>query len=90
MYKLLYRYSRLSGVDGIVIGATKIDIIKEISELNETKIYSPGFITQYGSIDDAVKGGTDYFILGRHILNSSSPLDSLNHILQQIMNAKKI
>jgi orotidine-5'-phosphate decarboxylase len=90
MYKLLYRYSRLSGVDGIVIGATKIDIIKEISELNETKIYSPGFITQYGSIDDAVKGGTDYFILGRHILNSYSPLDSLNHILQQIMNAKKI
>jgi orotidine-5'-phosphate decarboxylase len=90
MYKLLYSYSRLSGVDGIVIGATKIDIIKEISELNETKIYSPGFITQYGSIDDAVKGGTDYFILGRHILNSSSPLDSLKHILQQIMNAKQI
>ena len=90
MYKLLYSYSRLSGVDGIVIGATKIDIIKEISELNETKIYSPGFITQYGSIDEAVKGGTDYFILGRHILNSSSPLDSLKHILQQIMNAKKI
>ena len=90
MYKLLYSYSRLSGVDGIVIGATKIDIIKEISELNETKIYSPGFITQYGSIDDAVKGGTDYFILGRHILNSSSPLDSLKHILQQIMSAKKI
>lgn len=90
MYKLLYSYSRLSGVDGIVIGANKIDIIKEISELNETKIYSPGFITQYGSIDDAVKGGTDYFILGRHILNSSSPLDSLNHILQQIMKAKKI
>jgi orotidine-5'-phosphate decarboxylase len=90
MYRLLYSYSRLSGVDGIVIGATKIDIIKEFSEKNETKIYSPGFITQYGSIDDAVKGGTDYFILGRHILNSSSPLDSLTHILQQIMTAKKI
>jgi orotidine-5'-phosphate decarboxylase len=90
MYKLLYSYSRLSGVDGIVIGATKIDIIKEISELNETKIYSPGFITQYGSIDDAVKAGTDYFILGRHILNSSSPLDSLNLILQQIMKAKRL
>lgn len=90
MYKLLYSYSRLSGVDGIVIGATKIDIIKKISELKETKIYSPGFITQYGSIDDAVKAGTDYFILGRHILNSSSPLDSLNLILQQIMKAKRL
>lgn len=90
MYKLLYGYSRSSGVDGIVIGATKVDIIKEISELNEIKIYSPGFVTQYGSIDDAVKAGTDYFILGRHILNSSSPLDNVNLILHQIMKGKKI
>jgi orotidine-5'-phosphate decarboxylase len=89
MYKLLYRYSISSGVDGIVIGAPKIDIIKEISQLNETKIYSPGFITQYGSIDDAVKAGTDYLILGRHILNSSSPLDNVNLILDQIKKAKK-
>jgi orotidine-5'-phosphate decarboxylase len=76
-------------VDGIVIGAPKIDIIKEISQLNETKIYSPGFITQSGSIDDAVKAGTDYLILGRHILNSSSPFDSVSLILQQIRQAKK-
>lgn len=89
MYKLLYNYSRTSGVDGIVIGAPKIDIIKEISQLNETKIYSPGFITQSGSIDDAVKAGTDYLILGRHILNSSSPLDSVSLILQQVSQAKK-
>jgi orotidine-5'-phosphate decarboxylase len=89
MYKLLYSYSRTSGVDGIVIGAPKIDIIKEISQLNETKIYSPGFITQSGSIDDAVKAGTDYLILGRHILNSSSPFDSVSLILQQIRQAKK-
>ena len=89
MYKLLYSYSRLSGVDGIVIGATKINIIKEISELNETKIYSPGFITQCGSIDDAVKAGTDYLILGRHILNSSSSLDTVKLILKQIRKAKK-
>lgn len=90
MYKLLYGYSRSSGVDGIVIGATKVDIIKEISELNEIKIYSPGFVTQYGSIDDAVKAGTDFFILGRHILNSSSPLDNVNLILHQIRKGKKI
>src|SRR5918994_63384 len=90
MYKLLYSYSRLSGVDGIVIGATKIDIIKKISELKETKIYSPGFITKYVQINDQLKVGQNNFILGRHILNSSSPLDSLNLILQQIMKAKRL
>lgn len=89
MYKLLYNYSRLSRADGIVIGATKIDIIKEISQLNELKIYSPGFFTQNGSINDAVEAGTDYFIIGRHILNSSSPLENVNLILDQIRKGKK-
>ena len=90
MYKLLYSYARSSGGDGIVIGATKIDIIKEISELNEIKIYSPGFLTQGGSILDAINAGTDYFIVGRHILNSSSPITDLKHMLYQIEKAKKI
>ena len=90
MYRLLYSYARSSGGDGIVIGATKIDIIKEISELNEIQIYSPGFLTQGGSILDAIKAGTDYFIVGRHILNSSSPINDLKHMLYQIEKAKKI
>jgi len=89
MYRLLYSYARSSGGDGIVIGATKIDIIKEISELNEIKIYSPGFLTQGGSILDAINAGTDYFIVGRHILNSSSPITDLKHMLYQIEKAKK-
>ena len=55
MYRLLYSYARSSGGDGIVIGATKIDIIKEISKLNEIQIYSPGFLTQGGSILDTIK-----------------------------------
>lgn len=90
MYRLLYSYARSSGGDGIVIGATKIDIIKEISKLNEIQIYSPGFLTQGGSILDAIKAGTDYFIVGRYILDSSSPINDLKQMLYQIEKAKKI
>jgi orotidine-5'-phosphate decarboxylase len=90
MYQLLYGYARSSGADGIVIGASKIDIIKEISCLNGIKIYSPGFLTQAGSIDDAVKAGTDYFIVGRYILHSSSAVNNIKHILHQIRKGKKI
>lgn len=90
MYRLLYSYARSSGGDGIVIGATKIDIIKEISNLNEIQIYSPGFLTQGGSILDAIKAGTDYFIVGRYILDSSSPINDLKQMLYQIEKAKKI
>lgn len=88
MYQLLYGYARLSGADGIVIGGSKIDIIKEFSSLNEIKIYSPGFLTQGGSIADAVQAGTDYFIVGRHILHSSSPVNDLKFILYQITKYK--
>ncbi|HJU58616.1 MAG TPA: orotidine 5'-phosphate decarboxylase / HUMPS family protein [Nitrososphaeraceae archaeon] len=92
MYQLLYNYASSSGSDGIIIGATKFDIIKEISsKLNDNKIaiYSPGLITQGGSIDDAIKAGTDYFILGRHIINSVSPSETLTSIIEQIRKYKK-
>jgi orotidine-5'-phosphate decarboxylase len=90
MYKLLYNYACSSGSDGIVIGATKSNIIKEISKLNdEISIYSPGFITQGGSIEDTVKAGTDYFIIGRYIINSASPGETLNSIIDTIRKYKK-
>ena len=90
MYQLLYNYACSSGSDGIVIGATKSNIIKEISKLNdEISIYSPGFITQGGSIDDTVKAGTDYFIVGRYIINSASPGETLNSIINTIRKYKK-
>ena len=90
MYKLLYNYACSSSSDGIVIGATKSNIIKEISKLNdEISIYSPGFITQGASIDDTVKAGTDYFIVGRYIINSASPGETLNSIIDTIRKYKK-
>ena len=92
MYQLLYNYASSSGSDGIIIGATKFDIIKEISSklnYNKISIYSPGLITQGGSIDNAIKAGTDYFILGRHIINSVSPSETLTSIIQQIRKYKK-
>src|SRR5215203_5329054 len=90
MYQLLYNYAYSSGSDGIVIGATKFNIIKEISKLNdEVSIYSPGFITQGGSIDETIKAGTDYFIIGRHIINSAFPDENLNSIRETIRKNKK-
>src|SRR5215203_2808974 len=90
MYQLLYNYAYSSGSDGIVIGATKFNIIKEISKLNdEVSIYSPGFITQGGSIDETIKAGTDYFIIGRHIINSAFLKKNLNSIRETIRKNKK-
>ena len=90
MYRLLYNYAYSSGSDGIVIGGTKDNIIKEISRLNHNvSIYSPGLITQGGSLDIAITAGTDYFIIGRYIINSSSPVETLNSLLKEIRKYKK-
>ena len=90
MYHLLYNYARSSRCDGIVIGATKQDIIKEISKLNDRiSIYSPGLLTQGGLVDEATKAGTDYFIIGRHVLSSSSPVNTIKLIIEQIRQNKR-
>jgi orotidine-5'-phosphate decarboxylase len=89
LYHLLYSYARSSRSDGIVIGATKLDIIKEITKFKDrVSIYSPGLLTQGGLVDEATKVGTDYFIIGRHILSSSSPVNTIKLLIEQIKKIK--
>lgn len=89
LYHLLYSYARSSRSDGIVIGATKLDIIKEITKFKDrVSIYSPGLLTQGGLVDEATKVGADYFIIGRHILSSSSPVNTIKLLIEQIKKIK--
>jgi orotidine-5'-phosphate decarboxylase len=83
MYKLFLDYAYTSQVDGIVVGATQIDILKEISRQKKAPIYSPGFGTQGGDIKQAAKSGTDYFIIGSSIIGSRDPLTVVKEIQRQ-------
>ena len=83
MYKVFLDYAYTSQVDGIVVGATQIDILKEISSQKKAPIYSPGFGTQGGDIKQAAKTGTDYFIIGSSIIGSKDPLNVVKEIRSQ-------
>jgi orotidine-5'-phosphate decarboxylase len=83
MYKVFLDYAYTSQVDGIVVGATQIDILKEISSQKKAPIYSPGFGTQGGDIKQAAKSGTDYFIIGSSIIGSRDPLTVVKEIQRQ-------
>lgn len=83
MYKVFLDYAYTSQVDGIVVGATQIDILKEISRQKKAPIYSPGFGTQGGDIKQAAKSGTDYFIIGSSIIGSRDPLNVVKEIQRQ-------
>ena len=87
MYHLLYDYAKLSKIDGVVIGATKLDIIEEFNfENNKIPIYSPGIGIQGGNIIKAFSAGTDYVIVGRDIIKSNDPAKTVIDMLSKVSN----
>src|ERR671931_2015925 len=84
MYKLFLEYAYECQVDGIVVGATQINVLKEISSQKQVPIYSPGFGLQGGNIQQAAKNGTDYFIVGSLIIRSTDPVNVVKEIQHQI------
>jgi orotidine-5'-phosphate decarboxylase len=84
LYEVLLRNAKEAHVDGIVVGATRPDIIKDISSRKPAPIFSPGVGLQGGNIIDASKNGVDYFIVGRSILQSEDPLKTLCSLNERI------
>lgn len=68
--------------DGVIVGATYPDKIKEVYAILKDKIpiYSPGIGTQGGDFELAMKAGTRYLIVGRTVLLSSDPARTLKDI----------
>ncbi len=81
-YRIFYDNSKTVGVDGVVIGGNRLDILRELKSKGDegVPIYSPGIITQGGDIKKAVDAGSTYLIIGRAIVNSVSPLNTIKDI----------
>ncbi|RJS73843.1 hypothetical protein CW710_02690, partial [Candidatus Bathyarchaeota archaeon] len=75
MYEVLAERIKRWDVDGIVVGATRPEVIREIRDIvgPDTPIYSPGVIFQGGSLRDALEAGSSYLIVGRAIYLSENP-----------------
>jgi orotidine-5'-phosphate decarboxylase len=82
VYRMFYDISKSVGVDGIVVGGNRLDILKELRTEDNVNppIYSPGIITQGGDIKRALESGSTYLIIGRAIVNSDSPLNRAKDI----------
>jgi orotidine-5'-phosphate decarboxylase len=77
-------YAYACDVDGIIVGATQVDVLKEISFEKRVPIYSPGIGIQGGNLEQAAKNGTDYFIIGSSIIGSDDPLMVVKQLQQVI------
>ena len=70
------------GADGVVVGATYPEKIREIHEAlgGKVPIYSPGIGPQGGIIESALRAGTRFLIVGRAITLSENPAESAERI----------
>jgi len=68
--------------DGVVVGATYPEKIREVHEILGEKIpiYSPGIGAQGGKIESALKAGAHYLIVGRTITLSENPAETAKKI----------
>lgn len=75
LYEVFLEWALKAGVDGIVVGATFPNIIKECAKAarGRLEIYSPGVGTQGGSARAVLAAGSDYMIVGRSILGARDP-----------------
>jgi orotidine-5'-phosphate decarboxylase len=65
------------GADGVVVGATAPDKIREIRMVlgEEVPIYSPGVGAQGGGAEAALSAGARYLIVGREIVQADDPVE---------------
>jgi orotidine-5'-phosphate decarboxylase len=76
--------------DGVVVGATYPEKIREIHEIlgENVPIYSPGIGVQGGAAETAVKAGACYLIVGRGITLAQNPREAAKRLCAAIKHAK--
>lgn len=81
-YVLFARKALNWAADGVVVGATYPEKIREICKLLGGKIpvYSPGVGAQGGEIEATLNAGASYLIVGRAITLSENPSESAKNI----------
>lgn len=82
LYELFLELAISENADGIIAGATFPKIIRYCKKKtkNNLAIYSPGIGTQGGKIKSVLNAGTDFFIIGRTILDAKDPIATVKKL----------
>lgn len=87
LYKMFFERAETAGVDGIVVGATQDEILKEVA--GRLPVYSPGVGVQGGDAEQAIRNGADYLIIGRSIVEAKQPAKVAGEIQNRILSIGK-
>lgn len=87
LYREFLERAADSGADGIVVGATQLDILRQVAK--RLPVYSPGVGAQGGDAEQAVRAGADYLIIGRSIVEARQPGRAAKEIQDRILSVRK-
>ena len=86
LHRVFTRRARMWGADGLIIGATRPEVIAYTREvIGDKPIFAPGAITQGGNPIEALRAGASYIIIGRAICESHDPARRAKEINDMIM-----
>ena len=89
LYRIFLERAAAAGADGIVVGASNLDILRELSD-QELPIYSPGIGAQGADAVAVAKSGADYLIVGRSIIEATDPAGAAKALKSQLLSAARI
>lgn len=87
LYRAFLERAEEAGADGIVVGATQPDILRQVA--GRLPIYSPGVGAQGGDAVQAIENGSDYLIIGRSIVEAKQPAKAAREIKESILSVRK-
>jgi len=87
LYRAFLERAAGAGADGIVVGATQLDILRQVAK--QLPVYSPGIGAQGGDAEQAVRSGADYLIIGRSIVEAAQPAKVAKEIQNKILSIRK-
>jgi len=91
MQYLLFAKKALKwNADGVVVGATHPEKIREIHEIlgGNVPIYSPGIGVQGGAAETALKAGARYLIVGRDITLAQNPSETAKRLCMAMKHVR--
>ncbi len=78
------------GCNGIIAPATRVERIAHYRKMSEElTIIAPGIGAQGGKVEEAIKAGADFIILGRSIYRSADPQGAANDYVNRIKQILK-
>ena len=82
--------ARELGCHGIIAPATRVERVAELRKIvGDLKVIAPGVGAQGGKVEDVIKAGADYIIVGRSIYNAEDPESAAKEFKERIKMCSK-